>query len=177
MRFPILLALNKADIGTAAAHINHIAVSSGDVSVPVSAQAEWTLCRLRRLGLVSYAYGASSFSLIQSKSYQQANSASAITSSPAASDPSLRDNMPVESGQPAISVLLDSARRVLSLYNSTGVLNALNRAVSLNPPICVYPVEDLETLEALPRPSIKGGPLDSHEVLRDCFLMYPGEQD
>jgi ribosome-binding ATPase YchF (GTP1/OBG family) len=143
VRFPVLLALNKADVGSAAAHIARIASTCDEPSVPVSAHCEWSLCQLRRQGVIIYPYGGASFA--------PTGTAGAV-------------------GEGAVKLdntLVSSCRSVFEKFGSTGVLQTLDRAISLNPPLYVYPVETLDTCESIARSK-------EREFLRDCFLMHPG---
>ncbi len=55
LRFPILLALNKADMDASAAHIRRIrAALPHEPAVAVSAASERWLCTQRRAGKVAY---------------------------------------------------------------------------------------------------------------------------
>jgi hypothetical protein len=58
-RFPLLLALNKADVGSAAGHIPRVlAAHPHEPAVAVSAASERWLCQQRRAGLLRYSDGA-----------------------------------------------------------------------------------------------------------------------
>lgn len=58
LRFPILLALNKSDLPSAAAALPAVrAAFPAEPALALSASTEYQLCRLRRDGLVDYAAG------------------------------------------------------------------------------------------------------------------------
>ena len=57
---------------------------------------------------------------------------------------------------------------VLGLWGSSGVLEAISAAVSLRPPLLVYPVEDLDSEAEV------GGGSDAPERLPDCIILKPG---
>jgi len=52
----------------------------------------------------------------------------------------------------------------LEKFKTTGVLDAINMAVSLKPPIAMFPVQDFDSMKGLSSP----------ERLSDCILMKPG---
>ncbi|GFR42960.1 hypothetical protein Agub_g3958, partial [Astrephomene gubernaculifera] len=160
-RFPILLALNKADMASSPDHIIRVRQALPyDPAVPVSAATERWLCNQRRTGRVSY------------------NDASA-------------DVTAVVSDSPELAEQLSRVRTaVLGRYGSTGAALALTCAVAMRPPRPVFPVTDLETCTALPARGISSGAggllgsgLDAKaraaeganpSVLRDCILLKPG---
>ena len=148
VRFPILLALNKADEPDSAAHITRVAAVSTEPSVAVSARCEWALNHLRRCGAVEYCRGGVEFAEL--RGLQPAD-------------------LPEELFQGDVPAFRQTCARMLGSHAGTGVLRALNAAVALSPPLCVYPVESLDTCESLAR-----GDRGDGAVLRDCLLMHPG---
>jgi hypothetical protein len=64
---------------------------------------------------------------------------------------------------------LQLAASVVSRWGSTGVLDAISAAVSLAPPLLVYPVGDLDTETAVASASS-----EATSSLPDCVLLYPG---
>lgn len=144
IRFPICLALNKADMlpeGSEGAAVveecSRIARLQGEVAVPVSARAEsWALLKL-----------AAAFN----------------------KDSSMAALLPPE-GSPA---WIDNERCLASvskLYGGTGVLECISAAVALRPPILCYPVSDVDS-EA---PVGWSSGLKSVPAARDCLQFKPG---
>ncbi|GLI71344.1 hypothetical protein VaNZ11_016506, partial [Volvox africanus] len=159
-RFPILLALNKADMASSPDHIARVRqVLPYEPAVPVSAATERWLCNQRRAGKVSYADAAGE-------------------TAPTSDDPEL------------VQQLNKVQSAVLNRYGSTGAALALTCAVAMRPPRAVFPVTDLESYTALPARGIASGAgsllgsgLDAKAraaegpqpgVLRDCLLLKPG---
>ncbi|CAK0869021.1 unnamed protein product, partial [Prorocentrum cordatum] len=64
VRFPIVVALNKIDAPTAAAHVAKAQAALGAACVPVSARSEWWLCEQRRKGHLAYTEGAGAESVV-----------------------------------------------------------------------------------------------------------------
>lgn len=131
---PILLAANKADIPEAADNIKRLKEEFGNtyIIVPTSAEAELALKKAAKSGLIKYIPGSSDFEVI---------------------------------GQlaPAQSKALEYIREnVLKPYGSTGVQEALDRAVfELLGMIAVFPVENERKFS-----DSKGN------VLPDAFLIH-----
>jgi len=117
-RFPILIALNKADVPGAEVHmaeaLSHI--GEGGAATPVSAMLEWNLLQLRNAGKITYEDGAA-----------EANCTDEIALSESEKEQ------------------FDAARLMLDRHGGTGVMQALNKAVALRPPIYAYPVDKLDT--------------------------------
>lgn len=61
---------------------------------------------------------------------------------------------------------------VLSPFGSTGILDAISAAVDLKPPVVVYPVSSLDTLQSVPL--IAGAGKPKAGALSESLLMYPG---
>ncbi|KAJ3111715.1 hypothetical protein HDU96_005435 [Phlyctochytrium bullatum] len=142
-RFPILLALNKADLPSAERHVKRILAalkepgspaggdplaSSGVVAaVPVCAAAELWLQDQARLERVKYIPGSTAAAL-------------APGFSPGSLGKEAEEAWTREWGR---------AQHVLQHLDGTGVLRALTAAVMLRPPRVCHPVEDLEPLVPL----------------------------
>ena len=119
VRFPVVLALNKADLPTAAGYISAIREAMPhEAAVPVCARAEWLVGNAAAAGMARYAEGGASAELLPG-----ADEATAIA---------------VRSAQ---SCALDAHR-------STGVLAALSLAVMARRPLLVLPVADVASCAA-----------------------------
>lgn len=131
---PILLAANKIDIPVAADNIKRMREALGDryIIVPTSAEAELALKKAAKAGIINYIPGSPDFDIV---------------------------------GQPTPSQLkaLEYIREnVLKPYGSTGVQEALDRAVfDLLEMIAVFPVENEKKLT-----DSKGN------VLPDVYLIH-----
>jgi ribosome-binding ATPase YchF (GTP1/OBG family) len=186
VRFPMCLALNKIDKlltttsattqpttlnGTAASALSGVprppfnfattkieearamATTHGYVAVPCSAKLETQLIRLASLGEIQYEIGAPTL---------------AVTSSPPASGCDGHAQPP----HPAKIIkdknqIVHGARKIMDMYGSTGVLDAVSTAVGLRDPILVYPVSDIR--KGLPL----GAPNADSKYL-DCLCALPG---
>lgn len=156
----MLLALNKADLGSALTHLARLrAAKPHEAAVAVSAASERWLCQQRRAGRLEYADGAGTIVLAPGCDERTAREAARMQAS------------------------------VLDRYGTTGVLAALSSAVALKCPAVVFPVADLESFAALPAKACgaSGGMLGSGteakaraaqgantSIMRDCLLMRPG---
>ncbi|CAE8705302.1 unnamed protein product, partial [Polarella glacialis] len=120
-RFPIVVALNKADTPEAAGHVARVKSVLGDSCIPVSARSEWWLYEQQRKGHLSYVEGAG---------------AESVTLSPEAPE-NVREQWE------------QLRKKVLEPYGSTGVMEVLSVAVSRRGPIFMCPVSDFSTLEGL----------------------------
>jgi hypothetical protein len=115
-RFPTLLILNKADLPSAATHIAALrAAAPHEAMIPVSARAEYELCRFRRAGMIAYSDSSASASLLPKADAAAADTLARIT------------------------------KDVLGPMHGTGVLSAVTQAVSLCAPLVAYPVENVAT--------------------------------
>ncbi|KAF8071272.1 GTP-binding protein [Scenedesmus sp. PABB004] len=170
-RFPILLALNKADLPGARAHIEAVLATYPHApAVAVSAAAERELQALRRAGAARYDDGAGAASLAPGGGAADG---------------------------PAGAALARVSAAVLRPLGSTGVLAALATAVALKPPRWVFPIADRETCAALAAGARGGGgggggggsaaalgwgvdakarAAAGRAVLRDCVLLRPGSR-
>ncbi|HIH62618.1 MAG TPA: redox-regulated ATPase YchF [Methanobacteriales archaeon] len=134
---PRLIVANKADLPTSKENIKRLMKKYPNV-VPASAEAELALKRAAQAGLIEYKPGDSDFKILDEGKLtkRQLNALEYI-----------REN-------------------VLNVYGSTGVQEALNRAVfNLLDMIVVYPVEDEHKL------SDKDG-----NILPDAFLIPRGSK-
>ncbi|KAJ3096609.1 hypothetical protein HDU97_005733 [Phlyctochytrium planicorne] len=140
VRFPILLALNKADLPTSAAHIQRIMKTLGesDVSttmkesgmaaaVPVCAAAETWLQAETLAGRIQYTNGGTS-----------------LTVSPGIDTAALGPQWNRE---------FERAKNILESRSGTGILQALTAAIMLRPPVVASPVSDLDGMTPLPLPT------------------------
>ncbi|CAJ1327374.1 unnamed protein product [Effrenium voratum] len=125
VRFPIVVALNKADTAEAAAHIPRVQAALGRSAVPVSARSELWLLQQQKKGHLTYAEGGGAESI------------------------SLAATAPAEVKEQVEQL----CKRVLGVYKSTGVMEVLSQAVSRRSPIFCCPVLDFASLESLQRPS------------------------
>eukprot|EP00051_Salpingoeca_urceolata_P014028 m.177793 g.177793 ORF g.177793 m.177793 type:complete len:881 (+) comp17971_c0_seq4:220-2862(+) len=152
VRFPIVLALNKADLATGRTNAERVAAALPDeVCVPVLARAEWDLCQLRRRGVVSYSLGATL----------------CTAATPAGDEPAAKD-------AEAVAKAIAQFNVSLSTYpTGSGVQAAMDAACQLCAPVVVFPVADLETCTSY----VTDVAAKSHEVqrhlLRDAVLMRP----
>ncbi|KAI8619387.1 P-loop containing nucleoside triphosphate hydrolase protein [Chytriomyces sp. MP71] len=123
-RFPMLLAMNKADLGPAARHISRMTdMFGGDSVIPVCAASEVWLQREFKAGNIHYetlndGHGGSSI----------------ILSRKIACDGDKEEDEWMR------------AQNVVQMFQGTGVEAALTAAIMLRPPVFCYPVEDLDTL-------------------------------
>ncbi|SPQ97780.1 unnamed protein product (mitochondrion) [Plasmodiophora brassicae] len=115
-RFPIVLALNKADLSTATVHIKRVQDVIGNHAVAVSAGVELWLQQKARQGRLSYEFGLPSFRCLGTSDFDE--------------DDKRR---------------LSQAAHVFDTWGTTGVLQALTAAVMTRPPVLCYPVADLDT--------------------------------
>eukprot|EP00931_Biecheleriopsis_adriatica_P073096 TRINITY_DN47452_c0_g1_i1.p1 TRINITY_DN47452_c0_g1~~TRINITY_DN47452_c0_g1_i1.p1 ORF type:complete len:879 (+),score=181.36 TRINITY_DN47452_c0_g1_i1:47-2683(+) len=156
VRFPIVVALNKADTPEAAKHIARVKAELGTSCVAVSARSEWWLYEQQRRGHLTYVEGAGPESVTL-----------------AATAPS---NVQEQWQQ--------LRKRMLDSYGSTGVMEVLSTAVCRRNPVFVCPVTDFSTLEGLARPaggtSAGGYPAESKQTatqatskLRTMLMLRP----
>ncbi|MEW5306220.1 MAG: hypothetical protein WDW36_008702 [Sanguina aurantia] len=197
-RFPILLALNKADMSTSADHIKRVrAALPLEPVLAVSAESESWLCKQRRAAWVQYDSGAAA-AVVTPAAGSSAGGGGVSEG---------RRALPPAGGLQRLQQIQET---VLDRYGSSGALAALTCAVSLRPPLIVFPVDSLNTCASLPaRPGggsgsggggtapapksgssgarvntgLLGSGLDakaraaeggSTSVLRDAILMRPG---
>lgn len=122
-RFPIVVALNKADTPEARARMEVVRSALGSACVPVSARSEWWLWEQQRKGHLTYLAGGG------------AESVDLATDAPA--------NI-VEHWETLRS-------EVLRRYGSTGAQEVVSVAVRRRQPLFVCPVVDFEGFEPLQR--------------------------
>ncbi|CAL1173944.1 unnamed protein product, partial [Cladocopium goreaui] len=120
VRFPIVVALNKADTSEATEHIARVQAVLENAAVPVSARSELWLLQQQRKGHLSYLEGGNSVTLAETA--------------------------PVEVKE-QVEML---KQRVLEPYGNTGVMEVLSRAVLQRSPVFCCPVLDFSSLESLP---------------------------
>ena len=119
VRFPVVLALNKADLPTSAGYIAAIrAALPNEAAVPVCARAEWLLGNAAAAGMARYAEGGASAEAL-----------------PGADDA-------------AATAVRHAQVTSLDVFGSTGVLQALSLAVMARRPLLVLPVTDAATCAA-----------------------------
>lgn len=144
LRFPVLLALNKADMAEAEKHICRIQELYPDIpTIPVSARSECILQQLAKDGFIEYQQGADNFKLkcdVSEKTMQS----------------QLNSDLP----------------KIVSKYGSTNVHKALIKAVNLHCPTFAFPVRCLDTLRSLGRGQLPQH--KETDVLRDCISLKPG---
>jgi ribosome-binding ATPase YchF (GTP1/OBG family) len=166
VRFPMTLALNKADklvLGdggevAAQAAIEAARALAGDqgyAAVPCSAATETALLGLARAGAVAYELGESR---------------------PAEKD---RTALLAHFGGDAAQAArrLDAFARVIAaLGGTTGVLDCVSRAVALRRPLLVFPVADVRSgLPVGPAASVAAGNTGfAPGAFRDCLQVLPG---
>ncbi|KAJ3321433.1 hypothetical protein HDU76_014105 [Blyttiomyces sp. JEL0837] len=123
MRFPILIALNKADLPGSAAHVARLTEAFGKGrAVPVCAAAEMFLQAEARKGTVEYVVGANGFRTLNGGGGE------------------------TEGGGGAGNVeQWNRAKVMMERYGSTGVLEALTAAIMLRAPTLCFPVQDFES--------------------------------
>lgn len=134
---PSLIVANKADLPTAKDNIERLKERYPNV-VPTSAEAELALKRAARAGLIDYKPGDGNFKILDEGKLTKKQ----------------------------LNALKYIRKNVLEVYGSTGIQEALNRAVfHLLDMIVVYPVEDEHKL------SDKEG-----NILPDAFLIPRGSK-
>lgn len=121
VRFPIVVALNKMDLPQAAERTEQVMAVLGDAVVPVSARAEWWLWEQQRKGHLTYVEGAGMESIVPSTTAPENNA----------------------------DQLKQLKSKILDVYGSTGVMEALTRAVLRRRPIFACPVKDFDSCEGL----------------------------
>jgi hypothetical protein len=154
VRFPVVLALNKADLPDAARYVAALrAALPGEAAVSCAAAAEWWLANAVAAGRVAYEEGAG-----------------AAACTPAADD-ATRDK------------LAALQKSVFGPWGGTGVLCALSTAVALRAPLLILPVtaadisEDPPPGEPLPRGALRHGVLlRPGATLDDAFLALRREK-
>lgn len=116
---PMVIAMNKADTGTAKANIERVrsALGGSYVVIPTSAEAELALRKASAAGLIKYLHGDDDFEVIGKLTPQQEDALERIR------------------------------QRVLEVWGSTGVQEVLNKAVfEVLGFVAVFPVADEQKL-------------------------------
>ncbi|KAJ3031568.1 UNVERIFIED_CONTAM: hypothetical protein HDU68_002666 [Siphonaria sp. JEL0065] len=147
-RFPMLLGMNKADLGPAAGHISRVKELFGDhMVIPVCAASEIWLQAQENAGTITYkrsVYGSKT---------------------------TVSQNQPFE----LESQQFEWARvqNVVEKFNGTGVDAALSAAIMLRPPVFCFPVSDFETLTSLLLNGKSSSclPLKPGSTVFDCFEL------
>ena len=122
LRFPVLLALNKADSADAKTNIEKFQEKFKDGNiVPVSAKSECYLQEKDKEGTISYSKGMSDYTVNRERELED----------------SCDEN------------LSNISKNVLSTYGNTGVLAALCLAVQLRSPLHTFPVHCLDTYQSI----------------------------
>jgi ribosome-binding ATPase YchF (GTP1/OBG family)/pimeloyl-ACP methyl ester carboxylesterase len=153
LRFPILLALNKSDTPTAAAHLDAVRRQLPEQpSMAMSARLECGLLELRRRGAVQYIGGDA-------------------TAVPVA------DVVATMDGKTSAAVA--KTTEALQKVGSTGVHEVLAAAIALRPAMYLYPVVDLQSLhtsagKVATAADDDGAAPQNSDVLRDCILLKRG---
>jgi ribosome-binding ATPase YchF (GTP1/OBG family) len=143
VRFPVVLALNKADLPDAAAHVAALrAALPGETAVACAASAEWWLATAVAAGHVTYNEGACD-----------------ATCTPAADDATR-------------AKLAALRKRVFAPWGGTGVLAALSAAVALRAPLLLLPVSVADVADEAADVA-GGTPAAPAPALRHCVLLRP----
>ncbi|KAJ3228681.1 hypothetical protein HDU81_005991 [Chytriomyces hyalinus] len=144
-RFPMLLAMNKADLGPAAAHVERVKEKFGDaVVVPVCAAAEVWLQSQVKAGNVMLENGDGSPVLTQVAGRLD-------------SDKEQQEFQKVE--------------RIFDRYHGTGVEIALTAAVMMRSPVFCYPVDDLDNVSSVGGVSNLCVPMKPGSTVADVFEL------
>lgn len=123
-RFPIVVALNKADMPEAQPRMDAVKALLGGACMPVSAKSEWWLWDQQRKGHLTYQAGGGA------------------------------DSVVLAAGAPAaVAEQWKAVRGVLERYGSTGAQDVVSVAVQRRRPLFLCPVADLESFEPLQRAS------------------------
>ncbi|KAI9337765.1 P-loop containing nucleoside triphosphate hydrolase protein [Obelidium mucronatum] len=138
-RFPMLLAMNKADLEPAVAHIERVKDLFGSAFVvPVCAASELWLQAREADGSVEYrrsVYG----------------SKAAVSKARRSTSSSFFDNDDDDDVGGKQQQEWERVQSVVSKFNGTGVDEALAAAIMLRPPVLCFPVDDFETLNSVVR--------------------------
>ena len=122
MRFPILLALNKADLPNAKTNIEQFQRKfKNSTIVPVSAKCECYFQEKAKKEIISYSKGSSDYSVNSERTLQDY----------------------------CLEELSNIDNNVLKPYGNTGVLEALCQAVQLRSPLHIFPVKCLNTYQSI----------------------------
>ena len=175
-RFPILLALNKAD-APAAVYGQHVARVRAawphEAAVPVSARGELLLQQLRAAGVATYAQGAATFDV-----RADAGAAAVMEASYRSGMRDDADETKPVAGLAVVDAALANLRaHVLAAYRSTGVARALWEAMRLRPPVVAFPVADVAAGTTLvpfdDKPARTFRTRHPDTVYGDCVLLRP----
>eukprot|EP00041_Stephanoeca_diplocostata_P037094 m.1386560 g.1386560 ORF g.1386560 m.1386560 type:complete len:971 (-) comp24976_c0_seq2:3936-6848(-) len=153
IRFPMLLLLNKMDKAGSIENINKTqhAHPTHPIAV-VSAKAELDLTAWHNAGIVQF---------------DQVCGQVHVETEGAAWESLAADK------RARVQAAVDAYRTtVLSPFGSTGIMEAISAAVHLKPPVVVYPVVSLDTLQSVPM--LAATSKTKPGVLSESVLMYPG---
>lgn len=177
-RFPIVLALNKADspAAVAAGNVAHVHdVWPLEPAVPVSARGELLLQQLRKDALARYAQGAAAFELDKSVMCAAAGKKRLMAASYSSGMRDAQDeNKPVASSDDVLRALEQLKHNVLDVYHTSGVVATLAMAMAQRPPTLAFPVASLASLAPLVPFDGYSVPGPKSGVFRDCVLLKPG---
>jgi len=141
-RFPIVLAMNKADGVKSKANIERVREAyPHDVVVPVCARAEWWLKEYTRQKQIKYEEGTDQVTALETASDQVRERAAVLST------------------------------KVLGAFGSTGVLRALTQAVEMRQPVFCFPVEDTGTCASVIHGKTAGPPLATMVMLRPMATL------
>jgi ribosome-binding ATPase YchF (GTP1/OBG family) len=169
VRFPIMLAMNKADMRGAIDNIRRVRKAiPHEPMVSLSAAAERWLCAEARSGRISYEPGGNKVEMKadQSASMQLLEEGEGGGDDEAEEELATTDSLRAPSHQLASNrqgVLLVARKakaiedKVLRALGSTGTLLCLTTAVAMRPPRVAFPVGDLHRCTALPAKAAASG--------------------
>jgi len=149
VRFPTVLVLNKIDLPDADANIVKICQKYGnDKVVLCSALAECFLRKMSKEGYIRYTEGSEFFDTVEDEG----------------------ENIPLGKSKlkpldDKLQARLDKIKDLILLrYGTSGVQDAIKKAVQFRKLIPVYPVKNIH--------NFTDG--TTKNVFRDCYLVYPG---
>ena len=201
VRFPILLAMNKADMRGAVENIERVRKAlPHEPLVSMSAAAERLLCAEARAGRLIYEPGNNRVIIHPCGSTDNASSGEGDVSDGLATMDSQKDGPSLVAQSQEVWQRKARAvqEKVLDALGSTGTMLALTTAVAMRPPLVAFPIGDIHSCTAVPaRPAASSNGSSSNQgggmmmgagadakarvmegsnpsVLRDCVLLKPG---
>jgi hypothetical protein len=149
-RFPTIYVLNKIDLKTSPKNIEKIFNNyDNDRLVLTSALSECFLKKMKKDGYINYQEGSGDFELFEQNS-------------------NLKQLPSDEKGKQYANMLNDIRDFVLFRYDSTGVYDAISKAVKLQDPLIVYPfATHVQT-------AIANAKTNDTKLFQDCFLVKRG---
>jgi len=149
VRFPTIYVLNKIDSPFADNNISNILDKYGESRVVLaSALGECFLKKMRKSGFIRYEDGASDFTTLKDE----------------VDDPPPQGTPPLKTLDPKLEKRLEKLRDlVLFRHGSTGVQDAIKKAVSTRGFVPAFPVKNIHKFT-----SDRSG-----AVFRDCYLLPP----